>query len=114
MRISDWSSDVCSSDLAGLGQQGLGRLHTLLVGRVLPVHILRLAIVAGAWLHEAVGRKLAGAQHQIGSASCRGRVCQYVKISGDAGSLKKKQKKPQNRKPLPDTNNTRNSMTSQD
>src|SRR3546814_4883486 len=27
MRISDWSSDVCSSDLAGLGQAELGTDH---------------------------------------------------------------------------------------
>src|SRR3546814_5804451 len=27
MRISDWSSDVCSSDLQTLAQQGLGREH---------------------------------------------------------------------------------------
>src|SRR3546814_13979384 len=31
--------------------------------------------------------------HQIGRASCRERVCQYVSISGVAVSLKKKKKK---------------------
>src|SRR3546814_17153754 len=33
-----------------------------------------------------------GTFEQIGSASCRARLCQYVKIPGDAVPLKKKQK----------------------
>src|SRR3546814_12644221 len=32
MRISDWSSDVCSSDLAGLGASPVGQV--ILIGRV--------------------------------------------------------------------------------
>src|SRR3546814_18230611 len=34
-------------------------------------------------------------RHQIGRASCRERVCQYVSISGGAETLKKKKKKHQ-------------------
>src|SRR3546814_15338834 len=51
--------------VSSLGQHRLGRLHPLLVGRVLPLDILRLAVVAGARGHEAVGRQLAGAQHLV-------------------------------------------------
>src|SRR3546814_3051168 len=89
MRISDWSSDVCSSDLrrvagdprgdprrarlsipqAELGEVDaralLDRLDEILARR-------RLAVVA---LEIEVG---AFAEPQIGRASCRERVCQYV------------------------------------
>src|SRR3546814_3192536 len=64
MRISDWSSDVCSSDLlqvAGAGGDvGLD--------------------VAECTAHRVVfdrGEVVAVAE-QIGRASCRERVCQYV------------------------------------
>src|SRR3546814_4794446 len=83
MRISDWSSDVCSSDLVVEH-----RLH------------LVLAVVKGAFegdiedVRRQHGGHLAalhlgdathGVQHEdvdllveIGRASCRERVCQYV------------------------------------
>src|SRR3546814_8098028 len=66
MRISDWSSDVCSSDL---GEPLCGRLHpdkqALLYGpRVDGVQSTALLPL------DDVG--------QIGRASCRERVCQYV------------------------------------
>src|SRR3546814_8901119 len=76
MRISDWSSDVCSSDLA---QQGPHLVEQRVAGRL------------------DAGRGLAGGRHrqdgvdavepgngvvaegiEIGRASCRERVCQYV------------------------------------
>src|SRR3546814_1219347 len=66
MRISDWSSDVCSSDLAILirGQNGIGRDINYLVD--IPL--------------DSRGRtpKLKKQHVQIGRASCRERVCQYV------------------------------------
>src|SRR3546814_5275105 len=80
MRISDWSSDVCSSDLKRFGDVIVGAefqpdhaIHRIALGgqhhdwqgangcRVradLPAHV------------QAVGK--------IGRASCRERVCQYV------------------------------------
>src|SRR3546814_6071583 len=63
MRISDWSSDVCSSDLT------LDELH----------HLVDLRIGVIERLHM-IGRlaHLAGQRRQIGRASCRERVCQYV------------------------------------
>src|SRR3546814_18854935 len=110
MRISDWSSDVCSSDLearphrahleadhAGTDDDHLawhlvqgeraGRGdHLLFVGldtrqrRRLraggdedALGLERL-LAAGLQLH----RHLAGGRDQIGRASCRERVCQYV------------------------------------
>src|SRR3546814_3920515 len=66
MRISDWSSDVCSSDL---------RLRRLLCPRRLadaPVELSRRARD-----HRAAADDRA-APAQIGRASCRDRVCQYV------------------------------------
>src|SRR3546814_8726171 len=60
MRISDWSSDVCSSDLA---------LHGV------PDPAQRAAArIPGT--DAAAGR--GGALIEIGRASCRERVCQYV------------------------------------
>src|SRR3546814_5819368 len=70
MRISDWSSDVCSSDLAvGAGQRGND-------ARAVDGKFLRppaaLPVIGQRNPHPfaAIG--------QIGRASCRERVCQYV------------------------------------
>src|SRR3546814_19378697 len=105
MRISDWSSDVCSSDLAVLPLfETLGwleerlsardwlvgdrlteadiRLFTTLV-RFDPVYhghfkcnLRRIADYPA--LHAFTGRMM---EVEIGRASCRERVCQYVEIS---------------------------------
>src|SRR3546814_13992661 len=87
MRISDWSSDVCSSDLrhadevAAHGVEprrlGVDRDHARL-GRPVDPAPQRVLV-----LDQPV-------DDQIGRASCRERVCQYVQISGGAGSFKKK------------------------
>src|SRR3546814_1366871 len=60
MRISDWSSDVCSSDL---------------LAEALPQHV---AEGLGPPEVEAADEAEQGATEQIGRASCRERVCQYV------------------------------------
>src|SRR3546814_10475511 len=88
-RISDWSSDVCSSDLIRLLEHG-GLVHRdscrrLSVGRP---HYDRLASRASRALvrHQVTFRELLEATmalslasiEQIGRASCRERVCQYV------------------------------------
>src|SRR3546814_20461210 len=97
MRISDWSSDVCSSDLVGHGAKaGLAKAVLApaleLRGHLVPP-IGALARPAGDRGHvvEAEGqqhrllqplvdlpalRPLLG--DQIGRASCRERVCQYL------------------------------------
>src|SRR3546814_14764991 len=114
MRISDWSSDVCSSDLQ---QSSPEALHAL--GRIAELYAIEAQVRGGLpevrrqarqaragprlnalhdWLHNTlrcVSRKsdLAGAiryaltrwaaltryvDDEIGRASCRERVCQYV------------------------------------
>src|SRR3546814_17916852 len=84
MRISDWSSDVCSSDLRLHGEGIATRLviHVVqqLVGQHIAVDITRI----GCRHH-----RLGVAQHEIGRASCRERVCQSVSIWVVAVSLKK-------------------------
>src|SRR3546814_5986431 len=60
MRISDWSSDVCSSDLV-----------LAIIGWVTCLLLCPVAWVMAA-SYEGKCRE------QIGRASCRERVCQYV------------------------------------
>src|SRR3546814_2942654 len=62
MRISDWSSDVCSSDL-----------DVAALPRPIPVVTHQVQIAPR--VSHAVGHEQA---EQIGRASCRERVCQYV------------------------------------
>src|SRR3546814_7121493 len=79
MRISDWSSDVCSSDLSAHvmpptggfgGNTGVADAHNL---------AWKLALVtsgvAGPGLLDSYD---AERRPKIGRASCRERVCQYV------------------------------------
>src|SRR3546814_16845158 len=101
MRISDWSADVCSSDL-----RNLDVAHDSAAGFLddrAGVAFERMAegIVGGqeeprfaAFSHN--GRTGSTRQRdgvvgvEIGRASCRERVCQYVKITVVDGYLKKK------------------------
>src|SRR3546814_3496164 len=90
MRISDWSSDVCSSDLAiarltpeqyrvtqegATERPGTGEhLHTTEPG-------IYVDIVSGEPLFASSSKFESGCgwpSFKIGSASCRERVCQYV------------------------------------
>src|SRR3546814_13361569 len=114
MRISDWSSDVCSSDLdLGLDAdlvilrafgfdvaiaveavavwQGAGAVDRRLRGR------LGIAIdgIEGNRFDrfvdepDPIGEEIVdifGGARQIGRASCRERGCQYVWVSGDGES----------------------------
>src|SRR3546814_1754829 len=81
MRISDWSSDVCSSDLrlylyalAAAGEAGVDRAV-----RLLRAEIERGMKLMGAKNLADLGRdNLRWRYFQIGRASCRERVCQYV------------------------------------
>src|SRR3546814_16474487 len=105
MRISDWSSDVCSSDLPWQWTPGNGtpRGHSI---RVVQPHFLHdrggdfLDRLGGGRQprnafppHHAFGLGdfvAALGQLEIGRASCRERVCQYVSYSVAAVTLKKK------------------------
>src|SRR3546814_16359714 len=108
MRISDWSSDVCSSDLLRVIPEGrtvpaeaLDRIagsHMCsrakacvavwlddkrigVLGQNEPGESLNFDFVtqndAGQWV-QGDWAKPAPGKKQIGRASCRGRVCQYV------------------------------------
>src|SRR3546814_11566209 len=125
MRISDWSSDVCSSDLIAFGAlaQDAARfnlppeipaLHPSaprLVGRSMPrldtpakldgsarfgadVRLPNMVYASvrsgpsGGSRLVSADEKAAGAQ--IGSGSCRERVCQYVWIAVVGVTIKKK------------------------
>src|SRR3546814_11946948 len=118
MRISDWSSDVCSSDLAergaapgppghqlerpggdllaGPGDADDDALAPSLVStfKGLP-HRLHVADALEGVVGAAAGqldqmRHQVALDVQIGRASCRERECQNVSISVVAGSLNKK------------------------
>src|SRR3546814_5461330 len=77
MRMSDWSSDVCSSDLE-------------VADGLVAVHIAELEAVErgdgaelGVGLEDEVAEETQvlaalGCLAEIGRASCRERVCQYV------------------------------------
>src|SRR3546814_5069076 len=89
MRISDWSSDVCSSDL----QKAAGEIEAAyrIAVALVSGKISRPDSIGGGkhsmtdaeadqvrvyvfWIRELERRKIP----QIGRASCRERVCQYV------------------------------------
>src|SRR3546814_16221116 len=103
MRISDWSSDVCSSDLLGLDDADIGFLYGTAFAvfyALFGVPLGRLAEVVDDHLRPAprpferigAAEPAAGAgPDEIGRASCRERVCQYGEISVVAGPLEKKQ-----------------------
>src|SRR3546814_5516932 len=89
MRISDWSSDVCSSDLATEAAARSGRrkeVLRLLNRGVSPRLRTTYGMPQGQRLHglrhimhAQDGGALRGrVQGEIGRASCRERVCQYV------------------------------------
>src|SRR3546814_8299937 len=75
-RISDWSSDVCSSDLTG---QDL-----IIAGDYIAQGLRhRASELATEWLGPRTEREIQQTmrrevEQEIGSASCRERVCQYV------------------------------------
>src|SRR3546814_10451190 len=70
MRISDWSSDVCSSDLARPLARPERRARPRLAAAGQPT-----ALVADAAREREAHR---APQAEIGRASCRERVCPYV------------------------------------
>src|SRR3546814_16865526 len=114
MRISDWSSDVCSSDLPDRRQGGVGRgwrsqfaLSPLCERRQCQQHY-QADRQRPLWRHRRISRRLrrdrdqgrAGRQarprrpaFELGGASCRERVGLYVLYSVVAGYIQKQPKK---------------------
>src|SRR3546814_11888864 len=114
MRISDWSSDVCSSDLEQSCRVGCPKRQRKAIGMMevgLPGRMTKRPIALRSFdlldhrrqreLRSRVGEntrfdthcvaaRRALDLHKIGRASCRERVCQHVWISVCAVSLKKK------------------------
>src|SRR3546814_14393262 len=102
MRISDWSSDVCSSDLAATARAGAAAWHAADTGTtslhaVEAAEMARLASLvgvptAGALRFQGSGQitDLGMLADAIGRASCRERVWLYGLLSVVAVSLKKK------------------------
>src|SRR3546814_4948149 len=94
MRISDWSSDVCSSDLAnpaGARENGTApparpgsrrwQEDRQLAKRAAPGILKETAALRRRWKASPDPRPLlnsASVLQEIGRASCRERVCQYV------------------------------------
>src|SRR3546814_4001036 len=82
MRISDWSSDVCSSDLPATAESEIALLRQVLDARVpffgicFGNQLLGRALGFGTYKLKYGHRGIN--QPEIGRASCRERVCQYV------------------------------------
>src|SRR3546814_1852671 len=84
MRISDWSSDVCSSDLFEITLACAASAHRRLLLSYFQ-ELVEQAITAGQLAAAALstssvatGTGASGEIEEIGRASCRERVCQYV------------------------------------
>src|SRR3546814_19927571 len=102
MRISDWSSDVCSSDLLVLTQEvaGGGDGEPLKVSETI---MRNLRVLATDQRTDPVGEDgkrevmtysnvtLEVTPQKIGRATCRERVCQCVEIPVVAVSFTKQQ-----------------------
>src|SRR3546814_10906565 len=87
MRISDWSSDVCSSDLilsAASSSVGLAAIQIAIQRGAIPVATTRLPhkkqrlLDAGAHDVIVTQEEDLAARLEIGRASCRERGCQDV------------------------------------
>src|SRR3546814_3595947 len=97
MRISDWSSDVCSSDLVYDRSELINAAIETLKGTLIEESIVVALVTVAFLLHVRsalvaiimlpIGILIAftamralgiGANIKIGRASCRARVCQYV------------------------------------
>src|SRR3546814_18967071 len=97
MRISDWISDVCSSDLALSTVRGTVQADILKEdqGQNTCIFSTEFALKMMGdsqqyFVEHRVQNFYSVSISEIGRASCRERVCQYVEISVVDVSLKKK------------------------
>src|SRR3546814_12405026 len=109
MRISDWSSDVCSSDLYDRerklwkekvsAEQDYPQARAALYETEIALQNVKQKLIAigvagdSPSLSRLELRAPFDCAIKIGRTSCRERVCQYVWYSGVAVVLKKKKKK---------------------
>src|SRR3546814_17174048 len=108
MRISDWSSDVCSSDLdmeRGVDAESVDAdfadpVAVAVAQRIAHDRVAGVQIAQAGELERALLRHVTEigdvrrpviAPRETGSESCREKVCQYVSIPGVAVSIKNKQ-----------------------
>src|SRR3546814_9928405 len=77
VRISDWSSDVCSSDLPNKADWFAGRWSGLHKPADAETTRQSVESAISQKLFDSLGKTLT-AIPEIGRASCRDRVCQYV------------------------------------
>src|SRR3546814_3109053 len=82
MRISDWSSDVCSSDLENQISSGDKTYHLdkffFTIATQNPIEMEGTYPLPAAQLDRFFMKTSFGYVTEIGRASCRERVCQYV------------------------------------
>src|SRR3546814_15815526 len=115
MRISDWISDVCSSDRIVQGRGSANSVNVFIRGIGQPDALQTFDPGVGIYVDDVYYSRINGALFslfdvaqvavlrgpqgtlygknstgEIGRAECRERVCQYVQISVVAGTLKKK------------------------
>src|SRR3546814_16005896 len=97
MRISDWISDVCSSDLYGINLT-LNVNWERLAGSMIAGYRTEYRINGAEWVPISSRTSLTSIEivnpqfghWEIGRASCRARGCQYVSISVVAGAFNNK------------------------
>src|SRR3546814_6460015 len=86
MRISDWSSDVCSSDLGSIMSRR-GSLSIDDEGTPTRENVLIEDGILKGYMQDRLNARLMGVEptgngrresYEIGRASCRERVCKYV------------------------------------
>src|SRR3546814_9283165 len=78
MRISDWSSDVCSSDLLDAHMRHRAAQLEHMIGVEIGFAIVEFVAQIGNLGVKLFGDRGSEFGDQIGRASCRERVCQYV------------------------------------
>src|SRR3546814_9543604 len=87
MRISDWSSDVCSSDLDEIFRNNLARLEEIYNGMRIFFDLYQRKMVSAPYIassQEIVTQDdpntmiVGDTTFRIGRESCRARVCTYV------------------------------------
>src|SRR3546814_5029478 len=81
LRISDWSSDVCSSDLSAPSVSGIkktSKYKKAKAGVVPRPPACATTLQANIILRQRMKRAESRDAREIGRASCRESVCQYV------------------------------------